>query len=29
MGIHQGTGPLGSGPTGSWSGFAVMPICLA
>ena len=25
MGIHQGSGPLGSGPTGPGSGFSVMP----
>ena len=26
MGIHRGSGPLGSGPTGPGSGFSVMPI---
>ena len=26
MGILQGCGPLGSGPTGLGSGFSVMPI---
>ena len=25
MGIHRGSGPLGSGPTGPGSGFSVMP----
>ena len=25
MGILQGSGPLGSGPTGPGSGFSVMP----
>ena len=25
MGIHWGSGPLGSGPTGPGSGFSVMP----
>ena len=27
MGIHRGSGPLGSGPTGPGSGFSVMPPC--
>ena len=26
MGIHWGSGPLGSGPTGPGSGFSVMPL---
>ena len=26
MGILQGSGPLGSGPTGPGSGFSVMPL---